>query len=64
MMEWRYWMAKRAERVLLWFVWRLPRTLVMWCYIRVAAHATTGQFSNTVVPNLGMMDALQRWDVR
>lgn len=64
MIELRYRITHRAERALRWFVWRLPRRLVMWCYIRVAAHATTGQFSNTIVPEIGMMEALDRWDVR
>ena len=45
-----------------WLAWRLPRTLVKWAYIRVAAHATTGKHENTVVPELSMMDALRRWD--
>lgn len=43
-------------------VWRLPRWLCRWAYIRVAAHATTGDYSSTVVPELSMMDALQRWE--
>jgi hypothetical protein len=34
----------------------------MWCYVRVGAHATTGRYGDTVVPELSMMDALQRWD--
>lgn len=42
-------------------VWRLPKRLVMWSYIRVAAYATTGEYSDTVVPELSMMDALKRW---
>ena len=55
--------AKRlSERLLLWFVWKLPRKLVMWCAIRVMAHGTTGQYSNQNVPELTCMDALKRWD--
>ena len=60
--EVKYQLEKRRERLMLWFVWRLPRTLVKWCFIRVAAHATTGDYESTVVPELSMMDALQRWD--
>jgi hypothetical protein len=60
--EIKYEIHRRAEKLMLWFVWKLPRKLVMWSYIRVAAHATTGQFGNTVVPEITMMDALQRWD--
>lgn len=58
----RYAITRRAERALMWFVWKLPRKVVMWSYIRVATHATTGKYANTIVPELSMMDALQRWD--
>ena len=50
------------EKIWMWLVRLLPKTLVMWCYVRVAAHATTGEYSNTVVPELTMMDALKRWN--
>lgn len=42
--------------------WMLPRKLAMWAAIRVIAHATTGQYADTIVPELSAMDALQRWD--
>lgn len=58
----RYLLNRRYEAFVRWIVWRLPRELVMWCYIRVAAHATTGKYANTTVPDLSMMDALQRWE--
>lgn len=60
--EIRYWFNRRAEAILRWVVWRLPRTIVYWSYIRVGAYATTGKYSNTIVPELSMMDALKRWD--
>jgi hypothetical protein len=60
-MEIRYELRKRRERLLMKLVWRLPRRLVMWCYIRVLSNATTGPYGNTVVPELKAMDALQRW---
>ena len=50
------------EWLLLKLAWGLPRELVYWCAIRLAANATTGKYSATVVPELSMMDALQRWD--
>lgn len=58
----RYEIHKRNERVLLWFVWKLPREVVKWSAIRVMANATTGEYSNQIVPDLTAMDALQRWD--
>lgn len=42
--------------------WALPRDLVMWCAIRLIAHATQGQYSNQIVPELGAMEALKRWE--
>lgn len=54
---------RTMDRMLMWIAWRLPKRLVMWSYIRVGAHATQGQYSNTVVPELGMMEALGRWNV-
>jgi hypothetical protein len=59
-MMWRW--RKLKERATMWLVWRLPRAIVMWCAIRVAAHATTGRWSHQVVPDLRMMDAIKRWD--
>ncbi len=50
------------EPLMKWLAWKLPRQLVLWCAIRVVAHATTGKFSNQVVPDLTAMDALKRWD--
>ena len=62
MFELRYRLTKLRDRALMWIAWHLPRSLVMWCYVRVGAHATTGQYGNTVVPDLTMMDALKRWE--
>ena len=63
-MMFRYELAKRRDKILMWIAWRLPRRFIMWCYIRVAAHATTGEHANTLVCELGMMDALGRWEVK
>lgn len=57
----KYLLARKREAVVRWIAWHLPKNLVMWCYIRVGAHATTGTHQNTVVPELGMMEALERW---
>jgi hypothetical protein len=40
---------------------RLPRRIAYWAAIRVMAHATVGPYSNQVVPELTVMDALKRW---
>jgi len=61
--ELKYRIKRKTEKWMLWVVWRLPKRLVMWCAIRVMANATTGQYSNQVVPELTAMDALTRWGV-
>lgn len=50
------------ERLILAVVWRLPRWLVYWCAIRVAAHATTGRYGTTDPTTLSVTDALKRWE--
>ena len=42
--------------------WWLPRRLVYFCAMRLMAHATTGKYETTVVPELTAMDALDAWD--
>ena len=49
------------ENLILALVWVLPRSLIKWCAIRLLAHATTGEYSDTNVPELSVMDALNRW---
>lgn len=57
-----YEIVKRREKLLMWVAWHLPRELVKWCFIRVAAHATTGRHRDTTMPELLVVDALKRWD--
>lgn len=56
------WRARTTERWALRIAWAMPRWLVYWCSIRLMAHATTGQYSSQIVPDLTAMDALKRWD--
>jgi hypothetical protein len=53
---------KNSDRFWLWLAHRLPRNLAYWAAIRVGAHATCGEHSNQVVPELKFMDALERWE--
>ena len=50
------------EKLTIKLAWLMPRRLVMWCAIRVGAHATQGSYSNQEVPALTFMDALKRWE--
>ena len=44
-----------------WLARKLPTRLVYWCSIVTVAHATTGEYGNTVVPELSAMDAIGRY---
>lgn len=52
----------RADRVLRWLAFRLPRRLAYWAAIRVMAAATTGKYGGTIVPELLAVEALNRWE--
>lgn len=52
----------KYDKACLWLSFRLPGRLVMWCAVRVCAYATTGKYSNQVVPDLTAMDALKRYE--
>lgn len=58
----RYRLYKLPDTIMRWVAWKLPRRIVYWSYIRVGAYATTGKHGSTVVPELNMMDALERWE--
>ena len=49
------------EKLTIWLAWKLPRTLVYWCAIRLMAHATQGKHSGQPVPELTGIEALRRW---
>lgn len=50
------------EKILIWIVWHLPRTIVYWCSIRLMAYATTGKYETQAVNELTLINALQRWE--
>ncbi len=56
-----YYRRKLEEKILVFIVWKLPKNVVMWAYIRVVSHATVGKYGSTIVPDLSAMDALKRW---
>ena len=45
-----------------WLANRLPKWVVYFATIRLIAYATTGKYGNTIVPELGAMEAVQRWE--
>jgi len=58
----RYDLHKVPQRVAMKVAWALPKQVAYWAAIRVMAHATTGSYSNQVVPDLTALQALDRWD--
>ncbi len=46
-----------------WIAWKLPKKVVYFAAIRLIAFATTGEYGSTVVPELGAMDAIRRWEL-
>ena len=62
MIDFKYNMHRLGEKLLMAIAWSMPKKLVMWCAVRLMAHATTGQYSNQIVPELTAIDALKRWD--
>lgn len=58
----KYQLAEFKEKVAIFIAWRMPKSLVMWCSIRLMANATQGKYSNQIVPDLLAMDALKRWE--
>lgn len=58
------WAARKdriVEKMQMKIAWLLPKSVAKWAFIRVTAHATQGQYGNTIVPELTAMDALSRW---
>lgn len=53
-----------TEDVWLWLAFRMPRKLVYWCAVRVAAYATSGRYEHQIVPELRATDALKRWELQ
>ena len=52
------------EKIIMCIVWHLPKWLIYWATIRLMAHATTGKYGNTIVPELEAMEALKRWEYK
>lgn len=45
-----------------WLVSKLPVKLVYFSFMHVMAHSTTGKYGDTIVPELGGMDAVDRFE--
>ena len=45
----------------MWVAWHLPRWLVYFAVVRIAANATQGEWSGVESPAITVSDAMQRW---
>lgn len=52
---------ERREKIAMKIAWMLPRDVAMWCFYRVLAHATQGQWSDTPVVGMTWETAANRW---
>ncbi len=50
------------DKIWMWIVWKLPKTLIKWAAVRLMAHATTGQYGTCNTPSTTIIEALQRWE--
>jgi len=60
--ELSYSFRRWCEHLLIAFVWKLPKKLVYWCAIRVAAEATAGKYGNEMPDTVSIITALTRWE--
>ena len=51
-----------SEKFWIAIAWRLPKSLVKWCGLRIGAHATGSEHGTTLVADLTFMDAMKRWE--
>lgn len=53
-----------CDKFWFWLARRVPKKLAYWCAIVVGAHATTGKHSAQIVPDLTLIQALERWSLK
>lgn len=58
----RYRWNRWCEKMVMGFVWALPRRVVMWAFMRVMAHATQGPWGNEHPDDVTWGMALKRWE--
>lgn len=60
----KYEYRKRREKFAFWLARRIPRWLRCAVIADVGAYATTGQYGDTVVPDVTFMEVFKRNEVR
>lgn len=51
-------------KIYMWLTRRIPRKFLYWIALRIGAIVTTGKYSDTIVPELTFMEALERIEVK
>ena len=54
--------GKMMEWLAMKIAWKMPKRIVNWCYIRVGIYATSGEWGDTDISEIGMMEAYGRWE--
>jgi len=58
----KYRWKRLKEKMWIEFTWMLPAKLVYWCGLRMAARATTGDYSHMVPDDVSIIDMLEVWE--
>lgn len=55
-----YELEKYTEKLIMWIVWKLPKTWIMWAAIRLHANATF-VYSDRTPDQINIWEALEAW---
>jgi len=58
----RYLVNRQLDKLKWWLADKLPNTIKMRVFMLIVGRATTGKYSNTIVPDLTAMEAIKRWE--
>jgi len=53
---------KYQDKAAMFVAWMLPRRVVLWAYVRVMAHATSGPYGTENVDSITYSTAYRRWE--
>lgn len=57
-------LERMKEKLAIAIAWALPRRVAYWSMIRVASHASTGQFGDTNPTALDYETIAKRWEIK
>lgn len=58
----RYLIYRRLDSLKWWIAGKVPNGIKMRVFMLMIGRATTGEYDNTVVPELTAMEAIKRWE--